>query len=219
MKINSQPGLNYSTDSFIKKYVAPLVPYPAMILGMLILQNAWAAILIYHACMVLIMAFSTSGVTLKRYFYSKSLLLPLVTALIGIAGGVLLYYLWPYLAIPSDLADYLRKIGLSSTTWPWFLAYFILINAALEEYFWRGFLGNSSSQPVLNDFWYSGYHVIVLAGKMSWWWLAGIFVVLAGAAWLWRQMNHWSRGLLPSLIFHFTADASIMLTVYLMAGR
>ena len=219
MKVKLQTGLNYSPDSFIKKYVAPLAPYPAMVLGMVVLHNAWAAILIYHASMILIMAFSTSGITVKQFFYSRRTRLPLLMALIGIGEGVLVRVLWQYLSIPSDLANYLYTIGLTETTWPWFLVYFIVVNAALEEYYWRGFLGNSSRSPVLNDLWYSGYHVIVLAGKMNWLWLVAIFIVLAGAAWLWRQMNHWSRGLLPSLTFHFTADASIMLTVYLMAGR
>jgi hypothetical protein len=215
---NLQTELIYSPDSFIKKWVAPLVPYPAMVLGILILNNAWAAILIYHASMVLVLAFSTTGITVKSFFYSKSALLPVITALGGILGGLLLRYLWPYLSIPADLANYLAVMGLTETTWPWFLAYFILVNAALEEYYWRGFLGSKSILPILNDFWYSGYHVIVLAGKINWEWLAAIFVVLAGAAWLWRQMNHWSRGMLPSLIFHFTADASIMLTVFILAS-
>lgn len=220
MKVNWPPvGLSFSQDTFIKKYVAPLAPYPAMVLGMLMLQNAWPAILIYHCTMVLIMAFSTSGITFKQFFYSQKPTFPLLMALIGIAGGLILKILWPYLSIPADLANYLATIGLTASTWPWFLAYFIVVNAALEEYYWRGFLGNNINRPVLNDFWFSGYHVIVLAGKMSWHWLALIFVILAGVAWLWRQLNYHSLGLLPSFISHFTADASIMLIVYFLAGR
>jgi hypothetical protein len=122
------------------------------------------------------------------------------SARLGLAGGLFLYLLWPSIGIPEDINAYLQNIGLTKERWPYFIAYFLLINPWLEEYYWRGYLGSYSKRVVIEDVLFSGYHVMVLAGKIEIIWLIAILIVLSLIAWLWRQANRWSRGLLPSLM-------------------
>jgi hypothetical protein len=143
----------------------------------------------------------------------------IVTALLGAAGGLLLYLLWPWLGIPSDLSRYLQSNGLSLEAWPYFIAYFVLINPWLEEFFWRGCLGSDSKLPVLNDLFFAGYHLMVLAGKVDFIWLIAVFIVLSLAAWFWRQANRWNHGLTSSIVSHFAADLTLILVIYYMAVR
>jgi membrane protease YdiL (CAAX protease family) len=86
--------------------------------------------------------------------------------------------LWPWLAVPPAINSHLQSIGLTADSWPYFIAYFIIINPWLEEFFWRGFLVNLSRKIVLNDLLFAGYHLLVLAGTMDAVWLAAIFLIL-----------------------------------------
>jgi len=132
-----------------------------------------------------------------------------------------IYYdlLWPLLAIPKDISLYLQNIGLTSSMWPYFLVYFILVNPWLEECYWRGYLGSNSQNITLHDLLFSGYHIIVLAGKIDIIWLVIIFFILSLGAWFWRQANRWNQGISASIISHIVADASVILTIYFLTTR
>ena len=134
----------------------------------------------------------------------------------GALGGFLLYYVWPFLAAPGRINDYVKSIGLTAGTWPLFILYFAVMNAFLEEYYWRGLLDNGSKIISLNDLSFSGYHVVVLLGGISVTWLAAVFLILLLAAWTWRQVNRLNAGLLSSLACHIAADISVILVAYLM---
>jgi membrane protease YdiL (CAAX protease family) len=135
---------------------------------------------------------------------------------LGGAGGLLLYLLWPLLGIPGTINMFLQQIGLTQAVWPYFIAYFILFNPWLEEFYWRGYLSRQSKRITLNDVLFSGYHLIVMAGKINTVWLIIVFVILILASWFWRLVNTRTQGLAPSLISHIVADASIIFTIYFM---
>jgi membrane protease YdiL (CAAX protease family) len=137
----------------------------------------------------------------------------------GICSGLLIWLLKPWVLVNGELAAFTRSIGLTQQSWPFFIVYFVLASPALEELFWRNFLGSSEKSPVLNDFWFAGYHLIVLAGIVQIGWLSVIFLVLAAAAWVWRQSNRLGGGLLPSYVSHLTADISIILVSYFLILR
>jgi hypothetical protein len=204
---------------FHKRIWAPLVPYITIGIGLLILHNAWIAILSYHLAMAAILLFAGRRFSFRDVFKSSNYKIIIVTVIPGLAGGFLLYILWPWLAIPGDINLYLQSIGLTSTMWPYFIAYFIVINPWIEEYYWRDYLGSNSKRLILNDLFFSGYHVLVLAAKIEVIWLITAFVILSMGAWFWRQAMRWNQGLMAAITSHIVADVSVILTIYFMTIR
>jgi membrane protease YdiL (CAAX protease family) len=205
------------TGRGVVRIVAPVIPYIAVGIGLLLCHNAWLAMLGYHVLVLLWIYLSGADFSFQRVFKSRNYKIVLLAFVLGLAGGMLLYALWPVLGVSVDIGRYAQSIGLNETTWPIFLAYFIIVNPVIEEYYWRGCLGSERRRPVLNDGWFAGYHVLVLAGKMAPVWLLVIFLTLAGAAWAWRQMNRLGGGLLPSLACHVAGDIMVIGTIYYMS--
>jgi uncharacterized protein len=209
--------LNQTLTAISKtRLVAPLIPYITIAIGFLILHNAWISILSYHLGMVLVLLLAGEKIRFRLIWKSRNHKVLIFSTILGILGGLLLYLLWPFLGIPADINQFLHDIGLTTSTWPCFIAYFILVNPWLEEYYWRGYLGSDSKRLTLNDLIFSGYHVLVMVGTISAIWVLIVFVVLCLGAWFWRQVNHWNQGLLTSIVSHVTADASVIFTIYFM---
>jgi len=203
----------------VKRILPPIIPYITIGIGLLVFHNAWLAILGYHAGMVTVILLSKTRISLKQSFKGNNCWIPLITALVGASGGILLYVLWPLLAVPDDINLYIRSIGLNEQSWPVFLAYFTLINPLIEEYYWRGHLASATKCLTLNDLLFAGYHLLVLAGHMEAVWLLAVFFALAAGAWFWRQMNRLNGGLLASVVSHIAADIAVMLAIYYLAVR
>jgi len=184
--------------------------------GLLIFHNAWVAIFSYHIGMLIMLLLSKPGIPVKQLFKSSNCRIPVMTTTVGAMGGMLLYFLWPWLSVPNDINAYTRNIGLTEETWPLFLAYFVFVNPLIEEYYWRGYLGSSIKRIELNDLLFSGYHLIVIAGKMDIVWLVIVFFIISIGAWFWRQVNRLSQGLLPSMVSHVAGDISVMFIIYIV---
>jgi hypothetical protein len=210
---------NKGRSASLVRALSLLMPYITVGIGMLLFHNAWVAILSYHLGMVLVVGLSRTRVPLRTVFRANNCRIPLWMGVIGACGGLLFYLLWPLLLIKTDVGLYLQRIGLTAETWPYFLAYFIMVNPLIEEYYWRGHLGQSSRRIVLGDLMFSGYHVIVLAGEIKLVWLSVMFLSLLLGAWLWRQSDRLSAGLLPSVSGHLTADITIILAIYWLTAR
>lgn len=199
-----------------KGFLAPAVPYFAVGIGLLLLKNVWAAILLYHFCILAVLL--TGRVELADRMspgFHRLLLIPVV--LLPLAGGVLLIIVWPWLGVAENINVYLNGIGLKGDSWPVFIMYFVAFNPFLEELFWRKYLKNDSKIPVPADAWFSGYHLLVLAGKIDLLWLAPVFVLLCGTAWFWRQVGR--HGIMISILSHLSGDISVILAIYLMIGN
>jgi hypothetical protein len=196
------------------KFLYPLVPYLAIGLGLVVFHNAWVAMLTYHTAMVAVILVSKRAVPFKQLIRTNSLGSLIFPTAIGAGGGVLLYLLWPLLSVPQDIDIYLQSIGLNATTWPYFIAYYILVNPVFEEYYWRGHPGSSARRPIFNDFLFAGYHLIVLAGNISLFWLIAVFLVLSAVAYYWRQISRTTGGLLAATLSHGAADITVILTIF-----
>jgi membrane protease YdiL (CAAX protease family) len=195
-----------------------LVPYMAVGLGLLAFHNAWAAILLYHGAIAAVVILSKRVVPFRQIIRGSGSALLIISAAIGAMGGALIYLLWPLLSVPPDINSYMQSIGLTNTSWPYFIAYYVLVNPILEEYYWRGFLGSSAKHPVINDFMFAGYHILVLAGKVGAWWLVLAFAVLGCGGWYWRQVSRISGGLLAATLSHMAGDITVILAIYWMTG-
>jgi membrane protease YdiL (CAAX protease family) len=191
-----------------------LIPYLAVGLGLLWYKNAWLALLGYHLGILLAFGLSRAW---GHFRALKPLLHPgwAVTAWISAClAGLLLYLGWSRLPLPADLAVSLASLGLTAETWPWFIAYFALVNPWLEETFWRGWLSGPSKTPAVEDFLFAGYHILILGQFVPFGWLALAFVILASAAWFWRQVVRQTGSLIIPAIAHLLADFSILTAIY-----
>ncbi len=181
--------------------------------GMYILGNAWLAIGLYHAGVMCALKFGRGGPKRCTKGMDKVGRLYLLT-IVYAAGGVLLYVLWPYTNIDSKTAsEQLRNYGLNQQTWGYFFAYFCLVNPILEELFWRGYLGEDTRRPVMNDLFFAGYHALVLAAFADLIWIVPVIAACVLAGWLWRMLRMMSNELLIPVITHLAADVSIVIAV------
>lgn len=199
---------------------SPLIPYVAVAVGMYALQNAWAAMLLYHAGVLLVLIVDRKSDPLpKRSPSIKVAWIPAIAAVFAM-GGVLLFVLWPFLGRDGDLVGgRLAVLGLTRRMWLFFLVYFCVVNATMEEMFWRGRLGSDSKLLTVNDMYFAGYHVLVLLAFMSPLWGVLVFAVCTFGGWLWRQLRAQSGGLLLPVLTHIAADASIIAAVHYRVFR
>lgn len=191
-----------------------LAPYISMIIGLYAFNSAWLAFILYHLSII--------------FFVRKEKLSPLIKGwdwkigigaiVFGLLGGIILYLLAPSAGVDSFmLSPILDRLGLQGFWWLLFVIYHFTVNPWFEEIFWRQKLGKSSKRLVKNDFFFAGYHVLVLALFLQWMWILLAFVILLTAAWLWRQLARRYEGLILPVLSHMAADASIMIVVYLLA--
>lgn len=199
-----------------KKWLTPILLYLAVWAGLFLFKSAWAALLGFHAAILLALAVMRPGVPVDILFKSTSFKWVLFSLLFCSTSGIGLYFLWNLFGVAHDLPAQLQSIGLNSSSWPPFLAYFSLVNPWLEEYFWRGVLGSDTKSLYFIDQIYAGYHALVLWGRVHPLAILFAVIILISAGWLWRQMFRQDRGLLAAVLGHMVADFSILLTVYTM---
>ncbi len=199
------------------KTVAPIIPYLAVIIGLSGLESAWGSILLYHCGIVLVLwlaRYWRLGEPLKT---RTDYLILTTVAVASLLGGVLIFWLWPFMKLGALLlVSELANLGLSSTAWLLFMAYYVTINPVLEELFWRGYLGSDSAFPTWNDVWFAGYHILVLIRFVTVPWIVASFLILVSAAWLWRQLAHRYQGLIMPIASHAAADLSIIAAVFFL---
>jgi hypothetical protein len=193
------------------------LPYLAVWAGMVLLRNAWGALIGFH--LALLPALFLRKQRAPRFFSPVSSRLALAVGLTGLLGGLTLWAAWPWLGLEPRYQGDVRSLGLVSATWLPFIAYFTLVNPFLEEWYWREAFGSESRWPVLSDFLYAGFHLIILALFVGPFWMFVAFVGLSAAGWFWRQVLRQSRSLFPAVFSHMLADLSILLVLYLQTIR
>ena len=90
------------------------------------------------------------------------------------------------------------------------MIYFSTVQPFLEELYWRGYLESGRKYFSWTDLAFAGYHILVLAWFIKLPWLVIAFIVLAGAAYVWRYMAARLEGLIVPLLSHIIADVSII---------
>jgi len=196
------------------KWIAPVLAYLAVGFGLFQFHSAWGALLGFHFVIVVSLLIARPDVPIKTLLRGTNLNWTLLSILLCGSSGVTLYVLWRYFRVADDLPAQLKSIGLISSTWPVFIAYFVLVNPFLEEYFWRGYLGNPTNGLHISDFGYAGFHALILIGKVQTGSIIYSLIVLVFAGWLWRQIAREDRGLLAPVLGHMAADLSILVAVY-----
>jgi len=199
-----------------KKWFAPILPYLAVWAGLFFFKNAWFTLIGFHAVILLTLLVMKPAIPFAILFKSKSAKWILFSVLFCSTSGFGLYFLWDVFGVASDLPAQLQTLGLNTTSWIPFIAYFSLINPFVEEYFWRGALGSDTKNLHVGDLTYASYHAMVLWGRVNPFSILFAVIILVSAGWLWRQMFRKDNGLLAAVLGHMVADFFILLTIYTM---
>jgi hypothetical protein len=200
-----------------KKWLAPILPYLAVWVGLFLFKSAWVALIGFHAAILLTLTVINPDIPINILFKSKSPKWVLFSVLFCSASGIGLYFFWNMFGIAQDLPAQLQSIGLdSSSSWLPLITYFSLVNPWIEEYFWRGVLGSGAKNLYIMDLVYAGYHALVLWGMAHPLSVLFAVIILTSAGWLWRQIFRKDHGLLAAVLGHMVADFSILLVVYTM---
>ena len=205
--------------SFARRFLAPLLPCGAVLVGMIGLRDIWTTLLLYHAGMLLCLV--TAG--------RREGLPPLgrgpwriavAAALVSATCGPLFVVLWPLLeSRVGNLSMQLADLGLPGTRLLFFAAYYATVHPVLEEVYWRGWLGPATTRPHWNDLAFAAYHGLTLAFFIEAPWILPCVAVLAAAAWLWRLATLRWRGLLVPILSHAAADFAVIAAAVRLAGE
>jgi membrane protease YdiL (CAAX protease family) len=206
-----------SSSHRFSKWLTTVLPYLAVGIGIFWFQNAWAALLGFHLAIVLSLLPARPALPVTVLFKSHDLRWGLLSVLFSASGGVFLYLFRDSFGIAGDFSTRVARLGLDSSNWIAFIAYFSLVNPFVEEYFWRGYLGSPAKNPYISDFIYAGFHALILAGTMPAASLAFALTTLVLAGWFWRQVARQDQGLLAPVLGHMVVDFLILLAVYQIA--
>jgi hypothetical protein len=199
------------------RLLALAVPYLAVSFGLYLLRSGWAAILLYHAGM-LVVGIGLGGARRQAKPVLGGGAAPGVILGLGCLGaGPVLWLCWPLMRGAAGLGAALAELGLARESFAGFAIYYALVNPILEEWYWRGVLGSRARAPTVGDAAFAGYHIVVLLAFVSWPWALGAAVILMGAAWLWRQLATRHGGLWIPTATHALADLSVIVAAALIA--
>ena len=109
-----------------------IVPYIAMIIGLYFFKNGWIAFILYHALILGVLQYRKELKSWKKMFKGFRSLFGVLSIFLGLSGGVLIYFLIPYINLDSNISNALLSLGLSGNIWLFFVVYLHL--ALLELY-------------------------------------------------------------------------------------
>jgi hypothetical protein len=198
------------------KWIAPTLAYLAVGIGLFLFHSAWGALLGFHFVIIVSLLIARPNIPIRVLFKSTNIQWIFLSILLCGSSGVSLYFLWDKFKFANDFSVQVEALGLNTSTWPAFIAYFALVNPFVEEYFWRGYFGNQTKNLYLYDFIYSGFHFLILVNKVHSYSIIFGLSVLVFAGWLWRQIARDDHGLLAPVLGHMAADFSILFVVYKM---
>jgi hypothetical protein len=201
-----------------KKWLIPILPYLAIWAGLFLFKSAWFTLIGFHIAILLMLAIVRPNIPVNILFKSKHPKWILISILFCSTSGIGLYFLWNIFGITHDLPAQLQAIGLNSSSWFAFIAYFSLVNPFIEEYFWRGVLGSDSKKLYIDDVIFAGYHALILWGRVHPLSILFAVIILTSAGWIWRQFSREDGGLLAAVLGHMVADFSILMVIYWMCN-
>jgi len=198
------------------KWISLALACLAVGVGLFVIHSAWGALLGFHFAIVISLLIARPDIPISILFKNRDSKWILLSILLCGSSGVGLFFLWNHIGFASDFSEQVERLGLNVSNWPVFIVYFVLVNPFVEEYYWRGYLGDERNGLHTSDFLYAGYHTLIVINKIHILSIVYILFVLILAGWFWRQIVHEDDGLLAPLLGHMAADFTILVTVYTM---
>ena len=196
------------------KRIASLLAYLAIGIGMFAFHSAWGALLGFHIAILVSLFIARPNIPINILVKNKNIKWILLNILLCGSSGLIVYFFWDSFGLAKDLPEQIRSLGLNESTWPLFIVYFAMVNPFMEEFFWRGYLGNNTKSLHTSDFLYAGFHGLILINKVQVGSIIFGLAMLVLAGWFWRQIYRINGGLLAPVFGHMAADLTILLTVY-----
>ena len=200
------------------KWIAPALAYLAVGLGIFQFHSAWGALVGFHVAIIFSLLIARPNIPIVILLKNTKIKWIVLSVLLCGSSGIALYFLWNQFGFVSDLPAQVESLGLTSSTWMPFIAYFALVNPFVEDYFWRGYLGSETKKLHISDFMYSGFHALVMIGKVRMDAVLFGLSMLVLAGWFWRQLLREDHGLLAPVLGHMAADFTILMAVFNMTG-
>ena len=197
------------------KWIAPIPAYLAVIIGLFWFRHAWGALLGFHLAIIVSLFFAKPNLPVAVLFRSTNAKWVILSIVLCGSSGVSLYFLWHPFGIAKNISEQTMSLGLNPNNWLFFIAYFALVNPFIEEYFWRGYLGDKTHNLYIYDAIFAGYHALVLIGMAHLVSIIFSIVMLTFAGWFWRQIAREDHGLLAPVLGHMAADFMILVAAYL----
>ena len=202
---------------FGSRHVVLLMPCIAVLIGLNMLRSAWAAILFYHAVIVIYLILSRSDRARPALFQGWHTSTGIGLILLCACSGPLLVILWPVSEnVHGTLSTTLESFGLHGARWWLFAAYYVSLHPILEEIFWRDALADRNRNINISDIAFATYHMLVLLHFLKIPWVIVVFVILVLVSWFWRRIAGRYHGLAIPVISHMTAGLGIMTATYLL---
>ena len=199
----------------VSKLCGIVTPYLAVILGVFFFKNSLFAVLLYHVILLICIITINRSQALKLLVSGFDRYVGPLICLGGLLPGVVIFFLWSTAKLESvDLAQLMRSINLTGTSFTFFAVYACPINPFFEESFWRGCFKPGSWVPSPIDALFAGYHAIVLIPVVK-----PIFVLLSFTAmmfvgWIFRNIYRITGGLAIPLLTHIVADIAIIYAIW-----
>jgi membrane protease YdiL (CAAX protease family) len=200
----------------ILRIVVPFLIYVGIFLGMHVAKSVWISILTYHlvTCIALTVV---SGWGEERLFGGWKPFFGIAGVVICSILGPVIYITWPFMRLNGlDMGLSLEGIGLSGTSFVFFVFYFSTVNPVVEEIFWRGWY-SKGKWPVISDILFAGYHLMILVLFVRGLYVLISFFVLLGSSFMWRLCVRRLGGLLVPILTHGVANLSIISAAFFMS--
>lgn len=195
-------------------FLAALVPYIAVLIGMMLFKSAWLAVALYHVGIVAFLVARKNSSLWQTLWAGARNPLTLPAALACALAAPLIYFMWPFFrASESILPEWLAAYGLTGWSWILLIPYFSIVHPIMEEAHWRETAPRSAPLIWWGDYLFAGYHVLVLHKLLYWPWLVLVFGVLVGASMFWRWAANRFNGYAVPILTHAAADAGVLIGV------
>lgn len=199
------------------RHVVLVLPCIAVLAGLSFLRSAWAAILLYHAVIVIYLFLTRSNRPRPALFRGWHTTTGIGLILLCACCGPLLVILWPVIEnVKGSLSAALDSFGLNGVRWWLFAAYYVSMHPILEEIFWRDALAERNRSIDIVDVAFAAYHALVLLHFLKIPWVIVVFVILVLVSSLWRRITGRYHGLAMPVISHMTAGLGIVTAIYLL---
>ncbi len=202
---------------FRVRNIVLFLPCIAVFIGLNLFGSAWAAILFYHAIIVICLFLTRRSHPRPELFRGWNTPVGAGLTLLCASAGPALLLLWPLIeSTQGGLAPALETFGLRGAGWYLFAVYFVSLHPVLEELFWRGVMAPKNRSVDIVDIAFGAYHALVLVHFLKLPWVILVFVLLVLVSWFWRRIAERYAGLAIPLVSHMTAGAGIMAAAYFL---